>query len=62
MQYGYIAMFKGKREEIYSDTLYHAKVEAIKRFKPPKKQEHMVVVMLAEKDGKPVIHSPCELG
>jgi hypothetical protein len=36
---GYIAFFRGKRIEIRSDTLYHAKLEAIRQFKPTKKQE-----------------------
>lgn len=53
---GYVAFFNGKREEIYAETLYDAKQKAIAIFKPRKKQEHMVSVMLAEKDGEVVIH------
>ncbi len=61
-QYGYIAFFGGKREEIRAATLLEAKQEAIKRFKPSKKNQHMVHVVLAEKpDGETVTHDPGEL-
>ena len=53
---GYKAFFKGKQIEIYSDSLYHAKVEACKQLKVPNRLEHMVSVVLCELAGKPVIH------
>lgn len=55
-RYGYIAFFNDKRHELYADSLYAAKLEAIKHFKPRKSQEYMVHVHLAEKDGEPVVH------
>jgi hypothetical protein len=55
---GYVAIFKGKQIDIHADSLYLAKLKAIEEFKPSKKMESMVIVMLAEKDGKQVIHSP----
>lgn len=60
-EFGYIAMFNGKRIELYAPSLYAAKLEAIKQFKAPKKKENLISVMLAEKDGQPVIHDPSEL-
>ena len=55
---GYVAMYNGKSVDIYADSLYAAKVKAEQEFKPPKSKTHMITVMLAEKDGKPVIHAP----
>ena len=53
---GYIAFYDGKRTEVYAATLYAAKLQAIAAFKTPKKKEHLVTVVLAEKDGKTVTH------
>ena len=58
---GYIAMFNGKKAEIYSDSLYGAKKEAIKVLKVPKSKQGLLVVMLAQKDGKQVTHSTASL-
>lgn len=55
--YGYIAFYNGKRHELRADSLYAAKMAAIAFFKPPKPKQHMVSVMLAEKDGVEVIHT-----
>lgn len=61
-QYGYIALFNGKREEIRASSLLEAKQEALRRFKPSKKNAYMVSVMLAERpDGSTVSHDPGEL-
>ena len=54
----YIFFYNGKKTVVESDTLYHAKLKAIEVFSPPKSKEHMVHGMLAEKDGKPVVHDP----
>ncbi|MFK4131985.1 hypothetical protein ACI2KR_06775 [Pseudomonas luteola] len=59
--YGYIAFFNGKRAELYADSLFDAKLKAIAHFKPAKSKQHLVSVMLAEKDGEPVIHSTASL-
>lgn len=56
---GYIAFYKGKRLEVYAETSYQAQVKAAKEFKA--KKSYDVTVMLAEKDGQPVIHDPAVL-
>ena len=53
--YGYIAMYKGKKIEVYSDTSYHAQLEAARIFKAKKSYE--VDVYLCEKNGQEVIHT-----
>lgn len=58
MQCGYIGFYSGKQIEIYADNLYDAKMKAIAAFKVKKKNENMVAVVLAEKDGEPVEHTP----
>ena len=53
--YGYIAFFNGQKIEIRdAASLYDAKRKAVIHFKPNKRQEHNVLVMLAEKDGEVV--------
>jgi hypothetical protein len=56
-KYGYIALYKGKRLEIYSDKgIYPAQVEAAKQFKAKKVWE--VHIVLAERpDGTEVVHT-----
>ena len=53
---GYIAFYKGKRAEVYADTSYEAQQKAALLFKAKKRYE--VSVMLAEKDGRQVVHAP----
>ena len=53
----YVAIWHGAQIEIQSDTLYHAKLEAIRQFKPSKKQESLISVTLVAKNGEPVTHS-----
>ncbi|KVP17272.1 hypothetical protein [Burkholderia ubonensis] len=55
--YGYIAFYKGRRTEVHADTSLAARGKAAAIFKVPKKKEHEVTVMLAEKDGQPVTHT-----
>jgi len=55
---GYIAVYKGKRIEVWADSLYAAKLEAIARLNVPRNKEHMVVVMLAQSGDKTVTHTP----
>jgi hypothetical protein len=58
---GYKAFFNGKEVELYASGLYPAKVAAIAHFKPRKKQEHMVSVVLCERaDDSVVTHSPAD--
>lgn len=51
---GYIAFYKTKRTEVYADTSFEAHQKAVKFFNA--KKAHEVNVMIAEKDGKPVVH------
>ena len=55
---GYICFYNNLRHEVYAASLYAAKIAAIAYFKPPKSKAHMVNVMLAEKDGEQVTHTP----
>lgn len=59
-QLGYVAFYNGKRHELYAPSLYAAKLAAVAHFKPPKSKAHMVSVVLAEKDGQPVVHVATE--
>lgn len=56
---GYICFYRGKRLEVYADTIYEAQLKAAKEFKAKKEWE--VHTVLAEKGGEPVVHSPAEL-
>lgn len=59
---GYIAFYDGKKYELHAESMISAKEIATAYFKPPKSKRHMVSVVLAEKDGKPVTHSTASLG
>ncbi len=52
---GYVAFYKGKRIEVYADTMYGAQKTAAKHFNAKKEWE--VNVSLAEVDGKPYMQS-----
>jgi len=52
---GYIAMYKGKKIEVYADSIYEAQLKAAKIFKAKKSYE--VSVYLCEVNGQEVIHS-----
>lgn len=56
----YKAFYNGKQADIYAESLYQAKMEAIKHFNPRRSQEHMVSVVLCEKDGETVVHRPVD--
>lgn len=56
---GYIAFYKGKKIEVHAQTSLEAQEEAAKRFRARKAYE--VTVVLAEKDGDQVTHSPAAL-
>ncbi len=53
---GYIAFYKGKKIEVRAETSYRAQREAAEQFKARRASD--VTVVLAEKDGKPVTHTP----
>ena len=54
---GYIAMYRGKKIEVYAPTKYDAQLKAAKEFKAKKSWE--VDVYLCEVDGKDVEQSTC---
>lgn len=54
---GYIAIYNRKSLEIYAESLYAAKMKAIASMKVPKSKQGLLAVMLAEKNGEPVIHT-----
>ena len=57
----YVCFYAEKRIEVYAETLFKARVEAVRQFKPPKSKEHLVTVILAERaDGSEVIHTPID--
>ena len=55
---GYIAYYKGKKIEVRADTAYKAQLEAAKQFGVRAQDSWKVTVVLAEKDGVPVVHAP----
>lgn len=52
---GYICFYRGKRLEVHASTSYEAQTKAAQIFKAKKSYE--VDVHLAEKEGKPVVHT-----
>lgn len=59
---GYMGFYNGKTCEVYADSLYAAKLKAVEHFKPRKSQQHMVSVVLCEKNGEQVTHSTASFG
>jgi hypothetical protein len=55
----YIAFYKGKQITVNALRSYDAQLIAAKQFKAKKSYE--VTVMLAAKDGEPVIHNPATI-
>ncbi len=54
---GYVAFYKGKRIEVYADTSYKAQQKAAEIFKVKPNKAYQVTVVLAEVDGKQVVHT-----
>ena len=52
---GYVAMYKGKKLDVYANTTYEAQQLAAKEFKAKKPWE--VSIYLTELNGKPYVHS-----
>lgn len=59
--YGYVCFYGNKRVEIHAGSAYEATLLTLAELKVPAKQSHMVSVILAEKNGKPVYHKGDEL-
>lgn len=55
---GYVALYGGKRLEVYADSLYDAKLQSIAALKVPKSKQGLLAVVLAEKNGSPVVQTP----
>ena len=53
---GYVAFWRGKRCEVEAASSFEAQKLAAAQFKAKKPYE--VSVVLAEKDGEPVVHKP----
>jgi hypothetical protein len=53
---GYIAFYKGKKTEVYAATSYEAQQKAAQVFRA--KKSYDVTVVLAEKAGAQVTHTP----
>ena len=56
---GYIAFYRGRQIEVYAESSYQAQQKAAAIFKTKKSYE--VTVVIAEKDGEQVTHSPASL-
>lgn len=54
----YIAFFKGQQKEVKASSSYQAQLEGAKLFNVKPNKSYTVTVMLAEKDGKEVVHTP----
>lgn len=50
----YLCFYNGKQWEVTAESLYAAKLKAIKIICPPRSKEHMISVVLCEKDGKSI--------
>lgn len=55
---GYVCFYNSQRWECRAYSQAEATEKAIVHFKVNKRNRHMVSVVLAEKDGKQVIHTP----
>ena len=53
---GYVGFYRGKRAECHAETKY--KAQCILADKLGAKRSYEVEVVLAEKDGEPVVHLP----
>jgi len=60
IMYGYKAFYNGKSIELYAESLFAAKQKAVAAFKVSAKKQHMVSVVLCEKNGEVVSHSSSE--
>ena len=55
---GYKCFYRGKTCEVYADSSYQAQIQAAQMFKAKKAYE--VTVMLCEKQGEQVTHTPSD--
>lgn len=52
----YVAWYEGKRVEVKGDTAYGAQKAAAEALKVPAAKKYKIAVVLAAKNGKPVVH------
>jgi hypothetical protein len=55
---GYVCFYKNSRLEVYANTSYEAQQKAADQLNVKPKQRHMISVVLAEKNGQQVTHTP----
>ena len=58
---GYKAYYNGKVWDIYADSAYAAKVQAIKMICPPRSKQHMISIVLCETGCGAVLLDPASL-
>lgn len=58
---GYVGFYNGKRVEVYASNMWRAKEKVIEQLRVPKSKQGLVSVVLAEVDGKQVIHSTASI-
>ena len=58
---GYVCFYNGQRIEVYAQSVLGARLKAENSFKPPRRQRHMISVVLAERGGQVVEQSPASL-
>lgn len=54
--FGYVALWRGRRVEVYAPTLLAAREMAARELRVRPSREYEINVVLAEKGGAPVIH------
>lgn len=60
--YGFKCFYERKTFDVYADSLLAARAKAATHFKVHPKKEHMISVVLCEKDGQTVTHSTAAFG
>jgi hypothetical protein len=53
----FIAVYQGERIEVYADTIWQAKQNAVKILSVPKKKQGLLSIMVSVVDGKGVLHN-----
>jgi hypothetical protein len=53
----FIAVYQGNRVEVYADTIWQAKQNAVKILSVPKKKQGLLSIMVSVVDGKVVLHN-----
>lgn len=58
---GYICFFGGKRVEVHATSTYEAQKKAAAVLRVSEKKRSQITVVLAEKQGEPVVHKPQDI-